>query len=476
MWISCRNMYGEDYLDNLFSAVYYEPTGQNALFQSHDGRGSAHHQIRKPSKKPSGGGKKTARGLDASANGFGRPSTGSKFVNNIRQHSSTSKSPAIADHKQKRPVSAPAKKRNGKLYKPASVPEITSYDSYVKRRQMDLARTEPTKKMDSAEYPFFPVLANVQPINESPSRVTYSEPEASVVANDSYFTNSAAYESVMTVEKPSAVNGVKKNSTRPYDLDKQYIDMNEWIGLRQNYIHQVESLEKYERMCGAAQVLSEISMPNFYSLLIAIRKITVRIADHYRMIVLQKETPINLLEIHGYVITMATDLDCLDRQPFVDWTGLHLSYNPFICGYRLDGKISTAMADLNAASKRMAESNPAMIPTELVMDQYETSECRDLSAVVWGAYQEDQRKRRTKAEEDEAIREQMIQASVRKAELAMKREAFEFSGPEAMQARCWKRAWVAWKKAYHLEISIKNMASVRKHMIKRNVSCLNIFL
>ena len=273
----------------------------------------------------------------------------------------------------------------------------------------------------------------------------------------------------MTAGRPSAVNGVKKYSTRPYDLDKQYVDMNEWIGLRQNYIHQVESLEKYERMCGAAQVLSEISMPNFFSLLIAIRKITIRIADHYRMIVLQKETPLNLLEIHSYVISMATDMDCLDRQPFIDWTGLDLTFNPFVCGYRIDGSISTAMSDLNITSKKMSESNPAMIPTELVMDQYETSECRDLGAVIWGAFQEDQRKRRAKAEEEEAIKQQLVQASVRKAELAMKREAFEFAGPQAVEERRRRRAWVAWKKAFNLEISIKNMASVRKHIIKRNV-------
>lgn len=459
-------MYGEDYLDSLFTAVYYTPTGENALFRDRGGKSTSRSQQNQPKKHPSARNKTQA----LPGTEFGR-SRGSKFVNNIRQHSSASKSNTTSQ--QRRPVSAPALKKGENVYKPKTVSKMTTYDSYVKRCQADYAQTDPVKCMDRSEYPMFPILADTQPVTDQPSRVTYSEPEANVVANESsYFADTPANESFITTERPSTVNGVKKYSNRPYDLDKQYTDMNEWIGLRQNYIHQIESLEKYERMCGSSQVLSEISMPNFFALLIAIRKITLRIADHYRMIVLQKETPMNLLEVHSYVVSMATDMDVLDRQPFIDWTGLHLTLNPFICGYRIDGNISTAMSDLNVISKKFSESNPSMIPKELVMDQYETSEARDLGAVIWGAFQEDQRKRRAKAEEDEAIREQLIQATVRKAELSLKREAFQFSGPEAVAERARRRAWTAWKKAFHLEISIKNMASVRGHFIKRNVGFL----
>ena len=452
-------MYGEDYLDQLFTAVYYTPTGTNALL-----RNPGDPPIKTQHKKYTVPKKSKAPGS------VGKNSHGSsKFVNSIRQRSSGSRSaPTLPP--QRRPVSAPAKKKTKRAYKPKEVSKIGTYDSYVKRRQEDFAQTEPIKQMSSTEYPMFPVLAETQTVAEAPSRVTYSEPpEADVVANESsHFADTAVNESTVS-ERPSTVNGVQKYSKRPYDLDKQYTDMNEWIGLRQNYIHQVESLEKYERMCGAAQVLSEISMPNFYSLLIAIRKITIRIADHYRMIILQKETPMNLLEIHSYVVGMATDMDVLDRQPFINWTGLHFTLNPFVCGYRIDGNISTAMADLNVVSKKTDQSNPAMIPPELVMDQFETSDCRDLGAVVFGAYMEDQRKKKAKREEDEAIKEQLAQSSVRKAELALKREAFEFAGPQAVEERCRRRAWAAWKKAFDLAISIRNMASVRSHIIKRNV-------
>lgn len=453
-------MYGEDYLDQLFTAVYYTPTGSNAL-------------LRNPGDPPVKTQKKygVAKKLKGpgSTHTTGKHSHGSsKFVNNIRQHSSGSRSSTLPP--QRRPVSAPVKKKSSRAYKPKEASKIAPYASYVKRRQEDYAHTEPIRQMSSTEYPMFPVLAETQPVAETPSRVTYSEPpEADVVAQESsHFVDTAANNS-MTSDRPSTVNGVQKYSKRPYDLDKQYTDMNEWIGLRQNYIHQIESLEKYERMCGASQVLSEISMTNFYSLLTAIRKITIRIADHYRMIVLQKETPLNLLEVHSYVVSMATDMDVLDRQPFIDWTGLHFTLNPFVCGYRIDGNISTAMADLNVVSKKTDLSNPAMIPTELVMDQFETSECRDLGAVIWGAYTEDQRKRKAQREQDEVIKEQLIQSSVRKAELALKREAFEFAGPQAMEERSRVRAWAAWKKAFDLSISIRNMASVRSHIIKRNV-------
>ena len=452
-------MYGEDYLDNLFTAVYYTPNGDHALYKNPD------NALKQPQKN------NVRRPASSSGSGRRNQSGGtSKFVAKIRQQSKQG-NPVTSINRinNKRPVSAPAKKKRSKAFEPKVKSKIGSYDSYAKRRQAEYAHTEPVKRMDSSEYPMFPVLAETQPVNESPSKVTYSEPESNVVANESsYFVDTANTESFVS-EKPSVASNVQKYSNRPYDLDKQYTDLNEWIGLRQNYIHQIESLERYERMCGSSQVLSEISMPNFYALLLAIRKISMRIADNYKMIVLQKETPLNLLEVHSYVVSMVTDMNCLDRQPFIDWTGLHFIFNPFVSAYRCDGTISTAMADMNVKSNRKEEQSPSMIPKELVMDQYENAECRELGAVLWGAYEEDNRKRRQQAEQDEAIKEQLAQTALRKAELAMKKEAFEFSGPKAVDDRCRKRAWVAWKKAFHLEISIKSMESVRKHIIKRNV-------
>jgi hypothetical protein len=504
-------MYGEDYLDQLFTAVYYTPTGTNALLKSpahSNGHPSSSHGARK-----NGGGAKLPRG-GSSSNGRVSRNTNSKFVNNInniRQHGGHEGDARVnrsADRSggARRPKSAPAKKKKkgndlGAMYQPKDVPKIAPYDTYVTRRQAghaDLSQTEPARR-GSSEYTdpvfargVFPVLAALHepsaraaeyeakiPVSNQPSHfmdnASVADHSYMKAANNSAILHSHADEYRGGEDRPSSVHGVQKYSSRPYDLDKQYTDLNEWISLRQNYVHQINSLEQYEKMCGAQQVISELSMPNFYALMVALRKITIKIADNYRMVILQKETPINLLEVHAYVLSMATDMNCLDRQPFIDWTGLHLSFNPFVSARRLDGASAAAMADLDVMSSQIDHSAPNVIPKDLAMDRYEAAECSDLGAVVWNAYVEDERQKQRQMEQDEAIREQQIQSAVRKAELAAQRDAFEFSGPEALRIRQRKRAWMAWKKAFHLERGINTMASVRGHIITRNVRNIDVF-
>jgi hypothetical protein len=467
----------EDYLDNLFHAVYYDPPSGRQHSTPPD-KSDNIQSVSGYKPRPSSG-LRTNKSNDPKK---------SRFVSKLRAQSSSING-AKYQGQQLRPKSA---KSTGKRTKesPETSKIMTSFEDF---QELKMQHNSPPHIETPGKSPSLPILKNNMPVlaqvvdafkikshkfNSDMNRFEASSPSSNVIKEPNSPSSPGKFKaSPAEAVKEDVFNGrpvSKIRDERPYVISKQYGDMNEWISLRQNYVAQIEALDKYERVTGASQVLSEISLPNFYALLVALRKISLRIVENYRMMVLQKEVPMNMLEVHNHIVSMATDLNCLDRPPFTEWTGLHLSLNPFVCGYRLDGMISTTLSDLSNHSNELTrllgpEGMPAMIPTELMMDQYETAECCELAKIVMAAYEEELRERKMRREQEDAVKAQMAETSARKVKLQIKREEFTLAAPEVLQRKALIRAWIAFKRAYDLEISIKNMALVRTHYIKRKV-------
>lgn len=183
----------------------------------------------------------------------------------------------------------------------------------------------------------------------------------------------------------------------------------EWTGLRDNYIQQLQNLNYHQEIVqnSNTDVVSDISIPNFIGLLLAIRKISYRIVDKYRQIILYDERHENFKEMNEYIIKMATDVNCINRQPFVDWMGLSPVFNTFFSERKIDGT-SALFADRaekpkglkfqgdfqntrndelrDDLYKELYAKKPVYMHTELLMTNREKLMVEELGGVVWSTY------------------------------------------------------------------------------------------
>jgi len=181
----------------------------------------------------------------------------------------------------------------------------------------------------------------------------------------------------------------------------------EWTSLRDNYITQLQNLNYHQDLVHKSDMVSDISIPNFIGLLIAIRKISFRIVDKYRQVILYDEKHENFKEMNAYIIKMATDVNCINRQPFVDWMGLSPIYNTFFAERKIDGT-SALFADKAQEPKGLKfqgefqnvrndelceelykdiyEKKPVYMRKELMMTTREKQIVEELGGVVWSAY------------------------------------------------------------------------------------------
>ena len=181
----------------------------------------------------------------------------------------------------------------------------------------------------------------------------------------------------------------------------------EWTGLRDNYIQQLQNLNYHQDLVQNTDMVSDISIPNFIGLLLAIRKISFRIVDKYRQIILYNEKHENFKEMNSYIIKMATDVNCINRQPFVNWMGISPIFNTFFAERKIDG--TTALFGDRAEKpkglkfqgefqntrndelredlyKELYAKKPVYMRNELLMTTQEKHMVDELGGVIWNAY------------------------------------------------------------------------------------------
>ena len=175
----------------------------------------------------------------------------------------------------------------------------------------------------------------------------------------------------------------------------------EWTTLRDTYIRQLQNLDSHESTARERGMNSDISVPNFIGLLLAIRKISFRIVDAYRSILLHREGHhATFAALHSYIIKMATDVNCINRQPFVDWMGITPVYNTFFSERRIDG-CSALFAPLDKppsglkfqgdSERQLDSSHPPgrddiFMHRDLQMTLKEQEIVDEMGQVVWTAY------------------------------------------------------------------------------------------
>ena len=181
----------------------------------------------------------------------------------------------------------------------------------------------------------------------------------------------------------------------------------EWTNLRDNYIQQLQNLNYHQDLVQNTDMISDISIPNFIGLLLAIRKISFRIVDAYRQVILYNEKHENFKEMNDYIIKMATDVNCINRQPFVDWMGISPIYNTFFAERKIDGTsaLFTERAEPPKGLKFQGEyqntknnelckdlykelyaKKPVYMRNELRMTKKENLMVEELGGVIWNAY------------------------------------------------------------------------------------------
>jgi hypothetical protein len=242
-------------------------------------------------------------------------------------------------------------------------------------------------------------------------------------------------------------------------------EIKDCIQVRKNYLDQLLALEDYERLSGVSQTLKDISLPNFYALLVSTRSVSVRIVRNYKILTTKHaldSSNDDIIDLRKYVGAMGSDLQPLDREPFTDWTGLHFNLNPFICAYRIDGTLATTFAD---SSERQAQSQAPMVAKELYLDQMQLLECHELGAIVLGAHNDIQRSLKMKSTEASA-RRQIIKRSEKGNELI---EELEFRLPDIERQHELGRSFKAWRRAYDLQLSINSMRYTRDCFTKIKV-------
>lgn len=249
-------------------------------------------------------------------------------------------------------------------------------------------------------------------------------------------------------------------------------EIGDCIQVRKNYLDQLLALENYERLSGVSQTLKDISLPNFYALLVSTRNISLRIARTYKTLTtkhaIDPSDP-DITVLRRYIGAMASDLSPLDRQPFTDWTGLHFDLNPFICAYRIDGALASVFSD---SPEHEVRGHAAMIAKELYLDQMQLTECRELGATILGSYGDIQRQLRIKSMEADMER----QKSERSEKNAVVMQELEFRVPDIERQHALSFGFRAWRRAYDLQLTMNSMRYTRECFAKIKVNELQFYL
>ena len=174
----------------------------------------------------------------------------------------------------------------------------------------------------------------------------------------------------------------------------------EWIELRENYFRQLELKAEKVRdniMGGIANGGGDAIRQQFLLLLLAIRKVTVRIIGEYELqcLTVQKDphnhearTAAN--DIVKYIFSIPRCFEPFNGSPFCDWVGVDFEMNPLI------SRTNIAGGDAVLSSSRGAEQNRTLlgsfgtlgIDTVLAMSESETEQANYVNGILHYIYRE----------------------------------------------------------------------------------------
>lgn len=173
-----------------------------------------------------------------------------------------------------------------------------------------------------------------------------------------------------------------------------YVDLPHWITLRESYLQQLGSLV-HAMSSDSTQAPGDGDRRHFILLLVAYRKVTIRILGEFRFQQLQLHQDLAnvktandtallqplydaVTERSSYINSIADSLNWLDIEPFVSWIGLSTSWNPLLTPTRLDGSPA-----VRQRTGQGAGTSDIQMPRELVLSENDAMTCSELNATLW---------------------------------------------------------------------------------------------
>ena len=265
------------------------------------------------------------------------------------------------------------------------------------------------------------------------------------------------------------------------------VDFPHWVTLRDSYMKQLSELTLLVSK-GKIEVSDKPRRQQFLLLLLALRKVSIRIVSEYKF---QAEMTIqtSVVEhkmaaknIKAYIDSMPTCLDYLDCEPFITWIGARTRLNPLLHTRCLD-----------STESEIGESGLAY--DLKFMNDSEFADCQEAGDVLWGIHYEDRKKQdkklRSVLHQPEQRRnaavvvdeeEQNEMDKVRRehqehviADLMTATESCLQSSTHSRDLKLFllgrfftKHAWKMWRKAYLIRVRIPVMDHARIRAILRN--------
>lgn len=266
-------------------------------------------------------------------------------------------------------------------------------------------------------------------------------------------------------KKKSAVQTIRNMTRTSLETPS---DFPEFMELRENYIRQIIALEQYEMFIQESNIRSDISVSNFLHLLVCLRKVSFRIADSYRKLLQYRSSANDIFELHAYIVKMASDIDCLNRQPFLNWMGISPILNPFLSIRRIDGSnalLAPPVDDIPRLKFLVLENT--QVSKELAPTRVEIELADDLSPVVMNAYSNHQQalKRRvlSAVDADEPLDDVTVNSHGSKVNKGYRGELHHRR----------KEFFGIWRRTYLINVGVRNLVYARNYNISRKVLYLS---
>lgn len=293
-----------------------------------------------------------------------------------------------------------------------------------------------------------------------------------------------------TVRSETAPVGPVSFSYTTIGFNNNLSNLPEWTCLRDNYIRQLHSLESHESIACQKGYKTEISIPNFISLLLSLRKISCRIAYAFQVAVQSKSVhDISFSDLHGYVLRMVNDLTCINRSPFIDWLGIITVYNPFLSCRKLDGTSALVCLErkpsIGVQVHRVIENgitddltvslniDTLEMRNELRMTESEQEFVDSLSETLWGTYlQHQEATKYRRPGPDNQTQSENIGTECASHELAADmgyQNLLLNSQQFPTHSRIKQVYWKQWRRRYTIKVGLRNIKQGREHCILRKV-------
>ena len=175
----------------------------------------------------------------------------------------------------------------------------------------------------------------------------------------------------------------------------------EWLELRENYFRQLEmKADKVHELVEGSEVIPDTLKQQFLLLLVAVRKVTIRIAFEYEaqsLAVNRDDSNHSARDAANhlckYMFSVPHCMEPFNHSPFTEWTGVNLHLNPLVTKTTLSGDsaIISPRREGIAGIQRLANGSMEYgnyASPVLDVEERESRQCGHVNSMLWYIVQE----------------------------------------------------------------------------------------